>query len=88
MSVAGTHLDRDQARQGNRTSWGLDTCANETIGTQGLTTQAATALIGSGLESHHTGFDIGIDRAIREWLHKHYSARAAAHPSLQDSASS
>ena len=33
------------------------------------------------LESERAGFDIGMDRAIREWLHKHYTAWAAAHPS-------
>jgi len=30
------------------------------------------------MESRHAGFDIGMDRAIREWLHKHYTAWAAA----------
>ena len=35
------------------------------------------------LESERAGFDIGMDRAIREWLHKHYTAWAAAHPSPQ-----
>ena len=30
-------------------------------------------------ESQHAGFDIGMDRAIREWLDKHYTAGAAAH---------
>ena len=32
------------------------------------------------LESERAGFDIGMDRGIREWLHKHYTAWAAAHP--------
>ena len=32
------------------------------------------------LESERAGFDIGMDRSIREWLHKHYVASAAAHP--------
>ena len=32
------------------------------------------------IESEGAGFDIGIDRGIREWLHKHYTAWAAAHP--------
>jgi hypothetical protein len=32
------------------------------------------------IESERAGFDIGMDRGIREWLHKHYTAWAAAHP--------
>jgi hypothetical protein len=30
--------------------------------------------------------DIGMDRGIREWLHKHYTAWAAAHPPPQNPA--
>ena len=32
------------------------------------------------IESEHAGFDIGMDRGIREWLHKHFTAWAAANP--------
>lgn len=32
------------------------------------------------IESQQAGFDIGMDRGIREWLHKHFTAWAAAHP--------
>src|ERR1039457_4427963 len=32
------------------------------------------------LQSEKVGYDIGMDRAIREWLHKHYTAWAAANP--------
>lgn len=35
------------------------------------------------IESERAGFDIGMDRGIREWLHKHYTAWAAAHPPAQ-----
>ena len=38
-----------------------------------------TTSVRSGMESQRAGFDIGMDRAIREWLHKHYTAWAAAH---------
>jgi hypothetical protein len=38
------------------------------------------------LESERAGFDIGMDRGIREWLHKHYTAWAAAHPPPQNPA--
>ena len=32
------------------------------------------------IESNNAGFDIGMDRGIREWLRKYYPAWAAAHP--------
>jgi hypothetical protein len=32
------------------------------------------------IESERAGFDIGMDRGIREWLYKHFTAWAAAHP--------
>jgi len=35
------------------------------------------------IESERAGFDIGMDRAIREWLHNHFTAWAAAHPPPQ-----
>ena len=42
-----------------------------------------TTSVRSGMESQRAGFDIGMDRAIREWLHKHYTAWAAAHRPLR-----
>jgi hypothetical protein len=38
------------------------------------------------IESERAGFDIGMDRGIREWLHNHFTAWAAAHPSPQNPA--
>ena len=32
-------------------------------------------------ESRRAGFGIGMDRGIREWLHKHHTAWAASHQS-------
>jgi hypothetical protein len=32
------------------------------------------------IESERAGFDIGMDRGIREWLYKYFTAWAAAHP--------
>ena len=36
------------------------------------------------IESERAGFDIGMDRAIREWLHNHFTAWAVAHPPSTD----
>ena len=36
------------------------------------------------IESERAGFDIGMDRAIREWLQNHFTAWAAAHPPAED----
>ena len=38
------------------------------------------------LQSEQVGYDIGMDRAIREWLFKHYTAWAVAHPPPQNPA--
>jgi len=36
------------------------------------------------MESRRAGFDIGMDRATREWLHKHHTAWCRRPPSATD----
>ena len=38
------------------------------------------------LQSEKLGYDIGLDRAIREWLQQHYTAWAAENPTPQNPA--